>query len=245
MANTFIFDDDEPQGDLGGTPAPEPTEPDSQEPEAGEGNNRTFLIAAIVLGGIVLLSLVCMAVYALLILPGQKANAKMTEDANAVAFTQTAIVNQLATDVALYTPTLPPSETPTLAPTETPVVVFATSTATIEPTSDPATATVQALQTQLAVSQSTATAQADGGATGGTPARAAAGTQVTTTGTPGTAVAVAAAGTTGPGTPTATGQLAKTGFADEVGLPGLFILSILLVAVILVARRMRQTPLAH
>ncbi len=60
---------------------------------------------------------------------------------------------------------------------------------------------------------------------------------------------MAAAGvTTGtPGTPNpnATSQLAKTGFADEVGLPGLFILSLILVAVILLARRLRQTPLAH
>jgi hypothetical protein len=37
----------------------------------------------------------------------------------------------------------------------------------------------------------------------------------------------------------------KTGFADEVGLPGLFILSIILIAVILLARRLRQVPLSR
>lgn len=230
MANTFVFDDDEPQQTGMGTPEPESTEPEEQ-PEGGEGNNRTFLIAAIILGGIVLLSLICMAVYALLILPGQRANAKMTEDANAVAYTQTASVDQLTAEAALFTPTLPPTEMATLAPTETPVVVFATDTPSLLPTSDPATATVQALQTQLAISQSTATAQM----------------QATTSGTPKAAAALRGAGTGTPGTPgaAATNQLAKTGFADEVGLPGLFILSIILVAIILLARRLRQTPLAH
>ncbi len=38
--------------------------------------------------------------------------------------------------------------------------------------------------------------------------------------------------------------LASTGFADEVGLPGLIILSLVLVAVILLARRLRRSP-AH
>lgn len=246
MANTFIFDDEEPQA-YSDTPAPESTEP--EQPEAGEGNNRTFLIAAIVLGGIVLLSLVCMAVYALVILPGQKANAKMTEDAMAVVYTQTAVVDQQTQEAALFTATLAPTETATLAPTETPVVVFATSTPTVASTSDPATATVQALQTQLAVSQSTATAQGGATATLGTPVTKSALRPVsTTTGTPGTPGAAALVGTPGtPGTPgaAATNQLAKTGFADEVGLPGLFILSIILIAVILMARRLRQTPLAH
>lgn len=214
MANTFVFDDDESQPNAG-SPAPEPSDP--EQPEGGESNNRTFLIAAIVLGGIVLLSLVCMAVYALLILPGQKANLQMTSEANAAAMTQAFGIQQQTQEAALFTPTLPPTETSTPAPTETPVVVFATPTASTVPTSDPATATVQALQTQLAAAQATTVAQT------GTP------------GTPGTELAAAAA----------TQQLAKTGFADEVGLPGLFILSIVLVAVILLARRLRQTPLSH
>ena len=222
MANTFIFDDEEPQPDMG-APAPEPTEP--EQPEAGEGNNRTFLIAAIILGGIVLLSLICMAVLAVVWLPSQNAMRAATQQANIAAFTQTAFVDQQTQEAALFTPTLPPTEAATLAPTETPVVVFATHTPSVVPTNDPATATVQALQTQLAAAQATTTAQVGAaGKSAGTPGKSG------KSGTPG------AVGTS---------QLARTGFADEVGLPGLFVLSIILIAVILLARRLRQTPLSH
>jgi type II secretory pathway pseudopilin PulG len=232
MANTFIFDDEEPQSDLG-APAPEPIE--SEEPEAGEGNNRTFLIAAIILGGIVLLSLICMAVLAVVWLPSQNAMRAATQEANIAASTQAAFVSQQTQQAASNTATLPPTEVPTLAPTETPVVVFATSTASPAPSSDPATATVQALQTQLAAAQVAASQTAEALGTPGAGAAAGKGTPGKTTGTPGKTT----------GTPGATSQLAKTGFADEVGLPGLFILSIILVAVILLARRLRQAPLAH
>jgi hypothetical protein len=230
MANTFIFDDDEPQPTDMGTSEPEPTE--SEQPEGGEGNNRTFLIAAIILGGVVLLSLICMAVLAVFWLPGQNAAKLSAQETSVVAFTQTAFVNQQTQEAAAFTPTLQPTETTSPVPTETPVVVFATSTPSGVPSSDPATATVQALQTQLAAAQASTTAKA---VVSGTPEAA---------GTPGKSAAL---GTTGTGTPgaVATSQLARTGFADEVGLPGLFILSIILVAVILLARRMRQTPLSH
>ena len=133
MANTFIFDDDQPQSDAG---APDPESPEPEKPEGGEGNNRTFLIAAVVLGGIVLLSLVCMAVYALLIMPGQKASAQATSNANAAANTQVAMVQQQTQEAALFTPTLLPTETAVPEPTETLVVVFARPSAVSSPTSD-------------------------------------------------------------------------------------------------------------
>jgi hypothetical protein len=225
MANTFIFDDEEPQSDMGAS-APESNEP--EQPEAGEGNNRTFLIAALILGGVILLSLICAAAYVLLIMPGQTAARAATQQANIVAFTQTAFVDQQTQEAALFTPTLAPTDTATPAPTDTPVVVFASNTPSVIPSSDPATATVQALQTQLAAAQASTTAQAVTSGTPGTPGKS--------SGTPGT-----------PGTPGAVGtnQLAHTGFADEVGLPGLFIISIILVAIILLARRLRQAPLSH
>ena len=233
MANTFIFDDEEPQPEMG-APAPEPTEP--EQPEGGEGNNRTFLIAAIILGGIVLLSLICMAVLAIFWLPSQNAMRAATQEANIAASTQAAFVSQQTQEAASYTATLPPTEIATLVPTETPVVVFATNTASAVPSSDPATATVQALQTQLAAAQVAASQTAEARGTPGAAGK--------TTGTPGkSAVTPGKSGT--PGTPGATSQLARTGFADEVGLPGLFILSIILVAVILLARRLRQAPLSH
>jgi hypothetical protein len=108
------------------------------------------------------------------------------------------------------------TQTPTLEPTATPVVLFPTETAPAVVV-DPATATVQALETRLAEVNLTATAQVTAG-----------------TATP----------TAGTGTPSPT-TLSQTGFADEVGLPGLFIAALILVAVILLARRLRQTPLAR
>ena len=41
--------------------------PGSPPPE--ESDNRTFLIAAAILGGITLLSLICMAIYAIVVVP--------------------------------------------------------------------------------------------------------------------------------------------------------------------------------
>ncbi len=237
MSNTFVFDDNETLPGTGAS-APEMSGPDEPQPEGGEGNNRTFLIAAIILGGIVLLSLICMAVYALLILPGQKANIQKTSEANQAAVVMATNVSMETQAAALFTATLPPSETPQPVPTETAVVVFATNTALLPPTTEPATATFEAMQTQVAVNMLTAAATSGTSGVAGAAGAAGSGTQG----------AVGAAGTAGAqGTPGAvsTQELAKTGFADEVGLPGLFIITIILVAVILLARRLRQSPMAH
>jgi len=98
MGNSFIFDDEEPEqpeemgaetgADVGG-----------EEPGGDEGgNNRTFLIAVGVLGGVVLLALLCLAVYAGFILPSQRRAAAGDQAAQlvqntaiAAAATQTAI----------------------------------------------------------------------------------------------------------------------------------------------------------
>ena len=45
-----------------------------------------------------------------------------------------------------------------------------------------------------------------------------------------------------PGARTATPHIPNTGFADEVGLPGLVILTIILLGIILLARRLRAAP---
>jgi len=211
--NTFTFDDDEPEPDPNDT-APETTE-EPQPEEEGEGNNRNFLIIGVVLGGIILLALICGAVYALLILPGRTAatlSANNTATADA-AVTQKMLLIQQATDLALSaTPTgMPVTQTPP-APTVTPLILSA-STSTVTPTTEAGTATQQALETQLAVSKLTLTSQP-----------------------PGTLTSIAL---------TATQKakvLAGTGFADEVGLPGLFILALVLMAVILLSRRLRQVP---
>lgn len=120
-----------------------------QPPE--ESSNRTFLIAAGILGGIVLLSIACLAGYALLILPGQQKANQQAASANA---TQNAVVafalTSTAQAVAFPTATVTPSQTPVVAqasPTNT--VVVSTDTP------DPATATVAAALTLAAQAQLT------------------------------------------------------------------------------------------
>ena len=122
---------------------------DAPPPE--ESSNRTFLIAAGVLGGIVLLSIACLAGYALLILPRQTAANQQAATAQAVQNLQVAQA-LTATSQALSIPTA----TITPPPTQTPVIAQATAT-TVPATNtpDPATATVGAALTQAAQAQLT------------------------------------------------------------------------------------------
>ena len=120
----------------------------AQPPE--ESSNRTFLIAAGVLGGIVLISLACLAgVYFFGILPNrgtvsQQAAAQATQNAQVQqALTATSLAASLAT--------------PTEAPTDTPVLAEATNTEipAVTDTIEPMTATVGAALTQAANAQLT------------------------------------------------------------------------------------------
>ena len=129
---------------------------EDEEIPAEESSNRTFLIAAGILGGIVLLSLACVAGYWLIILPQQRAS-QQTGEQSAQA-TQNAQINEAltATGVA-FDLSQTPQATATLVPTNT--LVVAQPTATITPeftfTPDPATQTVAAGLTQVAASTAT------------------------------------------------------------------------------------------
>ncbi|MEW6716890.1 MAG: hypothetical protein AB1345_05250 [Chloroflexota bacterium] len=173
-----------------------------------EASNRTFLIAAGVLGGVLLLSLACMAVYAMVILPRTR-SVRATQQADIYAQnTAVALAGTQTAQVAGFSPT--PSPEPTLAPTSTPsplpeltetsVLAPPAELATATPTStlSPLTATVAALLTQAAGLQT--------------------------------------------GVPTATSTaLPTTGFADEIGIPGLLIAAVVLVGLILLTRRLRAS----
>jgi type II secretory pathway pseudopilin PulG len=164
-----------------------------------ESSNRTFLIAAAGIGGLLVLSMICLGVYALVLAPRQQQ--ARVEQATQIVLQNTQVAQSLtqtaAAGRATQTPT--PSETPvpnTPTATATQVVVIPTDTPfTTFGTSAPLTSTAAAQQTLDAAQQTTPTA-----------------------------------------TPTA---LPATGFADEAGLPTLFLLALGLLAVVIVARGIR------
>ena len=159
-----------------------------------ESNNRTFLFVAGGLGVLILVVLLCVVGYVFLNLNSNQANeataqvqAAAQEATVQAALTQTAVVVALTQTVEASV-TVPPTSTP----------VIAEATATFTETPNPATATVGAAFTQIAVSTQTII-------------------------------------------PTST-ALPNTGFADEVGLPGMFAAALALVAVIFLVRRLRAAP---
>lgn len=122
---------------------------DENPPE--EASNRTFLIVAGILGGLVLLGLLCVAGYLIFTRSTNQqadvtAQAQATQQAATIqaGLTQTA-VGQALTLTAAVTNTVPPTNTP----------VIAQATATTIPTDNPATATVAAAFTQIAISTQT------------------------------------------------------------------------------------------
>lgn len=173
------------------------------------GSNRTFLIVAGILGGILLIALLAIAAYAVLFLPGRDTG-QQTQVAEVIA-TNTAIAEEAQLTAIAKQITATPTPTATLEPTATPTMIpTSTSTPVLAPTNTPeptpgegtpdpaATATVAALLTQ----------QAGGG--GGTPP------------------------------PTAT-ALPDTGFADDVGVPGLLLITGVLMVIIILSRRLRTS----
>jgi hypothetical protein len=126
-------------------------EMEEDAPPAEESSNRTFLMVAGILGAIVIISLICMAVYAFLIVP-QRRDAESTQIAEVNAQnTQVALASGLTAEAEAWTATptktkvpntATSSPTPVLAPTDTPVLE--------QPTQDPRTATVAALLTEQA-----------------------------------------------------------------------------------------------
>ena len=132
--------------DEGNTPDPLET-PEPPLPE--ERSNRTFLIVAGIMGGLVFLTLVGMAIYLLVYAPrltSQRNAAQATIEAgNALVAQQVTLTAQ----AALWTPTQPPTLTPTYTPRSSPTPLIALSTSA--PTTDAAAVAASAQQTQAAI----------------------------------------------------------------------------------------------
>jgi hypothetical protein len=123
---------------------------DEVQPE--ESSNRTFILVAGILGGVLILSLVCIAVYAMVYLPRSR-DAQATQQAEIFAQnTEVAMWSKMTAEAQAWTATpsatytmVPKTATPVLAPTDTPVMEIDAAA-----TQDPRTATVAALLTQQA-----------------------------------------------------------------------------------------------
>jgi hypothetical protein len=139
--------------DIGGAPPEEPS-------------NRTFVIAAAGIGGLLVLSMICLALYALVLAPAQQRN--RAAEATDIALQNTQVAQSITQTVAAAraTPTRAASNTPvppSATVTRTQVVVLPTDTPTetlvASSTSTPFTnlGTQSAQQTLDAIAQLTAT----------------------------------------------------------------------------------------
>ena len=211
-------------------------EQDAEGGAAAEGQQvrkgmSPFVAGVVILGAIFLLGVIVLVAALFFRSPQQNAGQQAAE-ANNVISTQNAEVQATATQEAinaginaqLLTPSFTPTATKTLAPpTPTHTAVVAQFTPTSSPTATVAlsgdkakTATVAALFTQAAAGK------------------------ITNTPTP---TSQSGGGSSGSGVVTST-TLPKAGFADDVGLPGLFGLSVVLIAVIILVRRLRLSASA-
>lgn len=188
-------------------------------PPGGGSDNRGFILVVSILGALFLLALIVMAVFVVIVLPRNRAG-QATQAAQIVLNNKATIsgLTQAATLAIKSVTPIPP--TLTFTPT---------ASATVKPSSTPV----------LAVATNTFTATLIGGA--GDPRTATVSALLTQafqakqTGTPGTPG-------TPPPSPTATG-LPKTGFAEDASIPTLLGLTLLLIVIIFVVRRLRtSTP---
>ncbi len=242
-------------------------EEEEDQVQAEEGQNKSFLYGIIALAAVFFLIL-CLGVGYIFLRPQlsgllggqptQVSSNELTNQANMAAFalTQTAAFE---TQTAPTEPSTITSPTPRTSPTPTSgVAVTVIGTGTAEGAAEgtqvaeitPGAGTPTAEKTPGATSQTTPTVRASGlvtptqirptssiievtplGGSGATPTRIVSGV--------GGTVSPAATGVGGPIQPTVQATLPNTGFAGSTGLLGAGFLAIVLVAVVVIARRIR------
>ncbi len=192
----------------------ETTPTDGEDLPEESNNNRTFMIAVGILGGLILISVACLGGVYLFGRGGSgtaPADQELAAQATQTALSAQSFINQAltATFQAAILPTATLSPTPTStppvslpSPTNTPDPAIATALGGGVGTQAAATSTVAAALTQAAAAQKT--------------------------------VAVLPSQTPS--------SLAKGGIADEYGLPGLVVMALAFIIVILFARRLRVSP---
>ena len=194
----------------------------SGRPQPTGGRNRSFFIAIGLIGTIFVIALIALLITLFIQAPQQASQTREQADrinAQNTAVAATATADQLRVFQLQQTLDAAPKAPP---PTATQPAVTGTSVLLVPTATSIPTATVSA---QMATATALAATQAAVGTNvGGYPG-------ATTPRTPGT-----------PGTPgvTPTG-LPTTGFADEVGLPALIGLAVLLIVVIFLVRRVRMS----
>jgi hypothetical protein len=234
-------------------------EPGEATPEAEEGQNRSFLIGAIVLAAVFVLGICAVLIYFLVIQPQQQAASSDIELTNAYNMTMAA-ATQTAQVLTQAAPTQAPEETePPAAGTEEPTstatsAVAVTVVGTEEGTPSEEEGTPSGTEVaEVTPGEGTPTSLAPvTTGTPGTPTRTP--TVVTTSGlievtplggpTPtriagGGATGVTPTGVGGPLQPSPVSTLPTTGFSGGAGLAGAGLLAVVLVAVVVVVRRLR------
>jgi hypothetical protein len=211
------YEDDELDDELNN----EEQAPEEEVREARPAGNRNFLLALGILGGLfVLVTIVLVLLYLSRPRTGATSDISATNAVIQTANAQTAVA---ATLTSAARAVILPSDTPVPPlPTETAIVAKATATSVLaQPT---VTNTVAATEAGKGLASPTANAQTQ---TQSVP-------QVLTQSVRSTQTSQAALNLTATAT-----ALPKTGFAEDIGLPGLFAVALGLILVIVLVRRLR------
>jgi hypothetical protein len=137
-----------------------------ETPEPEESDNRTFLLVAGGLGGLMLLTVICMAVYVIFFRDTAGTAARETENAEILAQnTEVARALTLTAEALTYTdtPTATLEATDTQEPTATSVLVTESDATEVWETDQARTMTIEPALTQAALAQTEAAYTAEAG----------------------------------------------------------------------------------